>query len=40
LYVGDDFGDGGGDSHVRLGGINYIEITNYKDLKKEIDALL
>ena len=24
LYVGDDFGDGGGDSHVRLGGMDYV----------------
>ena len=30
LYVGDDFGDGGGDSHVRLGGLDYINITDYK----------
>ena len=29
LYVGDDFGDGGGDSHVRLGGLDYINITDY-----------
>ena len=29
LYVGDDFGDGGGDSHVRLGGMDYINITDY-----------
>ena len=32
LYVGDDFGDGGGDSHVRLGGIDYVEITDYRKL--------
>ena len=30
LYVGDDFGDGGGDSHVRLGGLDYINITDYE----------
>lgn len=30
LYVGDDFGDGGGDSHVRLGGLDYINITDYR----------
>jgi hydroxymethylpyrimidine pyrophosphatase-like HAD family hydrolase len=32
LYVGDDFGDGGGDSHVRLGGMDYVEITDYRKL--------
>ncbi len=29
LYVGDDFGDGGGDSHVRLGGMDYVFIDDY-----------
>lgn len=32
LYVGDDFGDGGGDSHVRLGGLDYIEVLDYHKL--------
>ena len=32
LYVGDDFGDGGGDSHVRLGGLDYIEVLDYRKL--------
>jgi len=31
LYVGDDFGDGGGDSHIRLGGMDYIQIEDYRD---------
>ena len=30
LFVGDDFGDGGGDSHVRLGGLDYIQIYDYR----------
>ena len=34
LYVGDDFGDGGGDSHVRLGGMDYVNVTDYRDLEK------
>ena len=34
LYVGDDFGDGGGDSHVRLGGIDYIEVLDYTRLEE------
>lgn len=29
LFVGDDFGDGGGDSHVRIKGMDYIWITDY-----------
>lgn len=40
LYVGDDFGDGGGDSHVRLGGIDYIEITDYRKLGEMLKDLL
>ena len=30
LFVGDDFGDGGGDSHIRIFGMDYIEITDYR----------
>lgn len=40
LYVGDDFGDGGGDSHVRLGGLDYIEITDYTTLEEKLSDLL
>ena len=40
LYVGDDFGDGGGDSHIRLGGMEYIEITDYQRLKEKLQYLL
>ena len=40
LYVGDDFGEGGGDSHVRLGGMDYVEITDYKTLEKHLQYLL
>ena len=40
LYVGDDFGDGGGDSHVRLGGLDYIEITDYRKLDEALKHLL
>lgn len=31
LYVGDDFGDGGGDSHIRLGGMDYIQIEDFRE---------
>ena len=40
LYVGDDFGDGGGDSHVRLGGIDFINIEDYKTVKEKLFCLL
>ncbi len=40
LYVGDDFGDGGGDSHVRLGGLDYVEVLDYKTVKEKLAFLL
>ena len=40
LYVGDDFGEGGGDSHVRLGGLDYVEISDYRTLKDKLAYLL
>lgn len=39
LFVGDDFGDGGGDSHIRIKGMDYIEIKDYTRLP-EIMRLL
>ena len=39
LYVGDDFGDGGGDSHVRLGGLDYVEVTDYRRLNESLSFL-
>ncbi|MBQ2249682.1 MAG: phosphomannomutase, partial [Clostridia bacterium] len=39
LYVGDDFGDGGGDSHVRLGGMDYIFIDDYRTLPEKLAHL-
>ena len=40
LYVGDDFGDGGGDSHVRIFGMDYVEITDYKTVVDKLSFLL
>ena len=40
VFIGDDFGDGGGDSHVRLKGMDYIEIGDYCDFPREISVLL
>lgn len=39
LFVGDDFGDGGGDSHVRYGGLDYVEITDYTMLEEKLKYL-
>lgn len=39
LYVGDDFGDGGGDSHVRINGMDYVEITDYTKLEEKLKYL-
>ena len=40
LYVGDDFGDGGGDSHIRLGGMDYIAIEDYRTTPQKLQYLL
>ena len=40
LYVGDDFGDGGGDSHVRIFGMDYVEITDYTKTREKLSFLL
>ena len=39
LYVGEDFGDGGGDSHVRIFGMDYVEITDYTTLEEKLKYL-
>ncbi len=40
LYVGDDFADGGGDSHVRIYGMDYVEITDYRKTPEMLAYLL
>ena len=40
LYLGDDFGDGGGDSHVRLGGMDYIDVKDYTRLREYLKDFL
>ena len=40
LYVGDDFGDGGGDSHIRIYGMDYVEINDYQKTKEKLNFLL
>ena len=39
LFVGDDFGDGGNDSHIRLNGMDYIQITDYTQLPQRLRFL-
>ena len=36
----DDFADGGGDSHVRIKGMDHIVITNYKNFANAVGVLL
>ncbi len=40
LFMGDDMGDGGGDSHVRLGGIDYIHVLDYTKISEMLSFLL
>lgn len=40
LFIGDDFGDGGGDSLVRIFGLDYIEITDYRNTRGKLKFLL
>lgn len=39
LFLGDDMGDGGGDSHIRLGGMDYIHVLDFNKLP-ELTAFL
>lgn len=40
LYLGDDMGDGGGDSHIRLGGMDYIHVLDFNRLPELMAFLL
>lgn len=40
VYFGDDFGEGGNDSHVKIGGVDCIEVTDYRDFPKLASVLL
>ena len=39
LFIGDDFGDGGGDSHVRIKGMDYVEVEDYAKLPELLSFL-
>ena len=40
VFIGDDFADGGGDSHVRIKGMDHIVITDYKNFANAVGVLL
>ena len=39
VFIGDDFADGGGDSHVRIKGMDHIVITDYKNFANAVKVL-
>jgi hydroxymethylpyrimidine pyrophosphatase-like HAD family hydrolase len=40
VFIGDDFADGGGDSHVRIKGMDHIVITDYTKFADAVSVLL
>ena len=40
VFVGDDFDDGGGDSHVRIRGLDYIAVDDYRKFPERVACLL
>ena len=40
VFIGDDFADGGGDSHARLGGLDRIVINDYRKFADAVGVLL
>ena len=40
VFIGDDFADGGGDSHVRIKGMDRIVITDYRKFADAVSVLL
>ena len=40
VFIGDDFADGGGDSHVRIKGMDHIVINDYKNFANAVSVLL
>jgi hydroxymethylpyrimidine pyrophosphatase-like HAD family hydrolase len=40
VFVGDDFADGGGDSHIRIKGMDYIVINDYRLFPQAMAVLL
>ena len=40
VFIGDDFADGGDDSHVRIKGMDHIVITDYRNFANAVSVLL
>ena len=40
LFFGDDMTDGGNDSHIRLGGLDYVWVHDYRDFPQLAGILL
>ena len=40
VFIGDDFFDGGGDSHVRIKGMDHIVITDYRNFANAVSVLI
>ena len=40
VFIGDDFADGGGDSHVRIKGMDHIVINDYRNFASAVGVLL
>ena len=40
VFIGDDFADGGGDSHVRIKGMDHIVITDYRKFAEAVGVLI
>ncbi len=40
VFVGDDFADGGGDSHVRIKGMDHLVVTDFRKLPQVVSVLL
>jgi len=40
VFIGDDFADGGGDSHVRIKGMDHIVIKDYRNFAHAVNVLL
>ena len=40
VFIGDDFNDGGNDSHARIGGLDRIVITDYRNFADAVGVLV
>ena len=40
VFIGDDFADGGGDSHVRIKGMDHLVVTDYRKFPQVVSVLL